>query len=397
MEVHVLSGDVGRRGDEERRGLVADLANGEVQHARRGGDAIATRIVGERGDPRLEDADDHESEPRARQRVVDRSHDHGGVGRPGKGRLLCTGASNDAAEDSEEENKGARRAPHGWKVYTPRGGRIAPRGPALPRAARPHYSGSVSKPSLRLLVAVHDVAPANARRLEVLYHLLDELGVRRYALLVVPNWHGSWPLVEYPDFVAQLRERAANGAEILLHGWRHDEVGLPRSLAHRLRTVGRTDREGEFASLTPVEAAARIARGLAALRCAGLEPLGFVPPAWLAGPTLPRVVREEGLTFTEDAHAVVALNGQGQRIAAPATCWSTRRSWRAAGSVVVASLRLRLERARPLVRVALHPPDADVPAVLASCRRTLVALLERRRLTTYRELLLEERSRVAAR
>ncbi|PYO80574.1 MAG: hypothetical protein DMD67_00200 [Gemmatimonadetes bacterium] len=359
---------------------------------------MATRIVGERGDPRLEDADDDESEPRARQRVVDRSHDHGGVGRPRKGRLLCTGASNDAAEDGEEDNKGARWAPHEWESIPAawRGDR-ATRPSSLPRAARPHYSGSVSKPSLRLLVAVHDVTPAHARRLEVLYHLLDELGVRRYALLVVPNWHGSWPLVEYPDFVAQLRERAANGAEILLHGWRHDEVGLPRSLAHRLRTFGRTDREGEFASLTPVEAAARIARGLAALRGAGLEPLGFVPPAWLAGPTLPRVVREEGLTFTEDAHAVVALNGQGQRIAAPATCWSTRRSWRAAGSVVVASLRLRLERARPLVRVALHPPDADVPAVLASCRRTLVALLERRRLTTYRELLLEERSRVAAR
>ena len=241
--------------------------------------------------------------------------------------------------------------------------------------------------ALRLLVAVHDVTPAHARRLEVLYRLLDELGVRRYALLVVPNWHGAWPLAGYPEFAGQLRERAASGVEILLHGLRHDEVGLPRPLAHRLRTFGHTDREGEFASLAPVEASARIARGVAALRDAGLEPLGFVPPAWLARPTLARVVQEEGLRLTEDARAVVVLNGEARRMAAPATCWSTRRRWRAAGSVLVAALRLRLERTRPLVRVALHPPDADVPAVLASCRRTLSELLARRRVTTYREIV----------
>src|SRR5207244_3642084 len=70
MEVHVLSGDVGRRGDEERRGLVADLANGEVQHARRGRDAIATRIVGDRGDPRPDDADDQQSAPRRAATLV---------------------------------------------------------------------------------------------------------------------------------------------------------------------------------------------------------------------------------------------------------------------------------------------------------------------------------------
>ena len=250
--------------------------------------------------------------------------------------------------------------------------------------------------SLRLLVAVHDVTPAHARRLEVLYQLLDELGVRRYALLVVPNWHGAWPLAEHPEFSGRLHERAASGAEILLHGLRHDEVGLPRSLAHRLRTFGRTDHEGEFASLTPVEAAARVARGLAALRGVGLEPLGFVPPAWLAGPTLPRILREEGLAFTEDARAIVVLNGEVRRIAAPATCWSTRRRWRAAGSVLVAALRLRLERTRPLVRVALHPSDAAGPAVLASCRRTLAALLAQRELTSYREVL-GERSSVGVR
>ena len=259
---------------------------------------------------------------------------------------------------------------------------------ALPRATQAHYSRSVTQGSLRLLVAVHDVTPAHARRLDVLYRLLDELGVRRYALLLVPDWHGAWPLGQYPQFTAQLRERAAMGVEIVLHGLRHDEVGLPRSLAHRMRTFGRTDHEGEFASLQPAEARVRIDQGLATLRASGLDAIGFVPPAWLGGPGLERMVRDAGLAFTEDTRGVVTL-AAGRRIGAPATCWSTRRAWRAAGSVLVAGLRLRLERARPLVRVALHPPDVESPAVLSSCRRTFGALLERRTVTDYRELLLE--------
>ena len=239
---------------------------------------------------------------------------------------------------------------------------------------------------------MHDVTPAHARRLDVLYRLLGELGVQRYALLVVPDWHGSWPLAQHAAFTTQLRARAATGVEIVLHGMRHDEVGLPRSLAHRLRTFGRTDREGEFASLAPAEARARIDRGLATLRASGLEPIGFVPPAWLGGSDLEHVVRDSGLAFTEDARDVVMLTN-GRRLRAPATCWSTRRAWRAAGSVVVAALRLQLERARPLVRVALHPPDAESPAVLESCRRTLGALLERRAVINYQQLLAAQSER----
>ncbi len=241
-------------------------------------------------------------------------------------------------------------------------------------------------PSRQLLVAIHDVTPAHERQLERLYHLLEECGVRRYALLVVPNWHGAWPLAEFPEFTAQLRERVARGAEMVLHGLRHDEAGLPRPLRHRIRTFGRTDREGEFASLAPSQAAARIAQGLATLRSCGLDPIGFVPPAWLLGPDLLRVVREAGLAFTESQGSVFAL-GEGRTIRAPTICWATRRTYLAVGSVVVATLRVRLERARPMLRVAFHPPDVDSPLVYASCRRTLEGLLRDRDVIGYEELL----------
>jgi uncharacterized protein len=238
--------------------------------------------------------------------------------------------------------------------------------------------------SKRLLVAVHDVTPAHEERLETLYRLLDEFPIHNYALLVVPNWHGAWPLERHPGFTVRLRERAGRGAAILLHGLRHDEVGQPRSFAHWARTVGRTDREGEFASLPPEEVRTRVALGLEILRGAGLDAIGFVPPAWLARPWLARLSRDAGLALTEDARALFV---DGRRVAAPATCWTTRSAWHRAGSAVVAAARLRLERNRPLVRLALHPHDAEWPRVLDSCRRTLWRLLDQREAIGYQELL----------
>ena len=112
--------------------------------------------------------------------------------------------------------------------------------------------------SRQLLVSVHDVTPAHERRIRRVFDMLAEFGVRRYALLVVPNWHGAWPLDRHPEFAEELRRRQAAGAEIFLHGLRHDEVGLKRSLVQQIRAAGRTAREGEFLSLSPPDAAQRI-------------------------------------------------------------------------------------------------------------------------------------------
>ena len=101
---------------------------------------------------------------------------------------------------------------------------------------------------MSLLVSIHDVTPALAGGVERLWARCAARNGRP-ALLVVPDWHGEWPLERYPEFVAWLRARAAEGAEIVLHGERHDEVGLPRGLADELRAWGRTAGEGEFLTL----------------------------------------------------------------------------------------------------------------------------------------------------
>src|SRR5690348_3472918 len=87
------------------------------------------------------------------------------------------------------------------QALTPRRNAVSPRPQTsrarhhhLPATPPLHYSRGVTATRSRVLVAVHDVTPAHAGRLDVLYRLLEEFGIRQYALLVVPDWHGAWPL-----------------------------------------------------------------------------------------------------------------------------------------------------------------------------------------------------------
>lgn len=233
----------------------------------------------------------------------------------------------------------------------------------------------------RVLVAIHDVAPAHAAAVHALWALCRAHAVTP-ALCVVPDWHGAWPLERHAAFVAWLHARAADGAEVLLHGLRHDETGRARGWRDQLRAAGRTAGEGEFLTLDRAAAGARIAAGAARLRALGLDPAGFVPPAWLMRPACVDAVADAGLACTEDARAVYLVRparpllGPATRaLRAPAWRWSTRTPLRAAGGLAAGAARwwARPER-RALLRVALHPGDADHAPTRRQAARTLARL-----------------------
>jgi len=242
----------------------------------------------------------------------------------------------------------------------------------------------MSRPAF--LVAVHDVTPAQEDRVARIIELLDRAGVAQYALLVVPQWHGAWDLAQHPDFVRLAKDRAAAGSEIFLHGLRHEERGIPRAWHHHLRAFGRTQGEGEFMALAPAEAGARMDRGIEILRRAGLDPVGFVPPAWLHGRDWPRLLRERRLALTESSWAVFDVMA-GRRLRASAFCWSTQPRWHQPAGALIAAARLRVQARSPLLRVAIHPPDVDAPPIRDSVRRVLDALLARRAAVSYRAVL----------
>jgi predicted deacetylase len=188
-----------------------------------------------------------------------------------------------------------------------------------------------------------------------LWEICDARALRP-ALLVVPNWHGDWPLEDHPGFIDWCRECAAHGADVFLHGERHDEVGLRRGWADEWRALGRTDREGEFLTLDADGARARIERGVTRLRDLGLRPIGFVAPAWLSRNDCRRAVSDAGLALSEDERAIY-LHQRGMRLESPVLRWSARKPWRAHASSAVAWLDSWRHRHHWLVRIALHPQD----------------------------------------
>lgn len=233
---------------------------------------------------------------------------------------------------------------------------------------------------MKLLVSIHDVTPVHAHAVHWLWDVCARRGITP-ALLVVPSWHGGWRIEEHPHFTAWLRDAQALGAEIFLHGERHDEFGAPRGWRDELRAVGRTDAEGEFLSLEHTAARNRIARGLQRLRAVGLRPVGFVAPAWLARPGCHDVVAALGLHYSEDV-SFIYLHGSGRRIRAPVVRWSARNALRARISVAVAAVVSSLARSSS-VRVALHPADLTSARVRDSVLRTLDRFLARARPASY--------------
>lgn len=218
----------------------------------------------------------------------------------------------------------------------------------------------------RVLASIHDVAPPHALAVQRLWQASREAGFTP-ALFVVPNWHGQWPLAQADAFVEWIRERAAEGAEIFLHGERHDEVGTRRTLRDQWRAVGRTAAEGEFLTLDRWAARTRIRRGVLYLWALGLRPVGFVPPAWLAHEVTHDVVRETGLAFSEDVGHVYVHDGErSTAIAAPAVRWSGRSSLRAHLSRVAVSWHRFNASRTPIIRLALHPQDLAHPVTTRS-------------------------------
>jgi predicted deacetylase len=166
--------------------------------------------------------------------------------------------------------------------------------------------------SPKVHVSLHDVSPAFAEEVDMALELAAEHGVRP-ALLVVPNFHETWPLLEHPSFVQRLQRLAGDGHEVYLHGLSHKSrarmlpalasQGLSDRLLWYFAQHGASNHEAEFSDLLPEEAAARLADGERVLAGAGLRIAGFVPPAWSMRPWLLPMLAERGYRFCEDTRA----------------------------------------------------------------------------------------------
>lgn len=239
--------------------------------------------------------------------------------------------------------------------------------------------GTARRPKL-LLPSIHDVGPRFEAEVDALAdRLARHLDGPRFAMLVVPDHWGEAPLAAAPRFAAKLRGWADAGVEMFLHGWSHRDETPPRGRAAGLKARHLTAGEGEFLSIDRVEAARRLRAGRAVVEDAIGRPVaGFVAPAWLYGVGARAALAEERFAVAED-HFRVWRPIDGATLArGPVISWASRSRARIASSLAFAAVARVALRPLPVVRIAVHPGDTRIPALLASIDRTISAFADRR-------------------
>jgi uncharacterized protein len=225
---------------------------------------------------------------------------------------------------------------------------------------------------MRFLLAIHDVWPGNFPLVAGYLARLRSLGARRIALLAVPAYHGAPPMDGNPEFISWMREEAALGTELFLHGYHHlmrelcegepgegpgkTPSGARRSAWGRFVNRRLVEREAEFCGLPRADRSRIFAAGLDAWRRTGLPLSGFVAPTWHGAP--PReVMRDAGLGLWETRFRLMHLPS-GRAAFVPPLAWgrskATGETSLTGGKAWLAALA-RL----PLVKVALHPGDLE--------------------------------------
>jgi predicted deacetylase len=238
---------------------------------------------------------------------------------------------------------------------------------------------ATERPGRVLLASIHDVGPRFESEVDRLVARLEShVGAGRYAMLVVPDHWGEAPLTAAPAFAAKLRRWADSGVEMFLHGWSHrDDSGHEGAAAWKARHM--TAGEGEFLGLDRAEAVRRLRAGRAVVEDAIGRPVaGFIAPAWLYGPGALAAVAAEGFALAEDHMKVWNPADGGVLARGPVITWASRSRARIRSSLAFAALaRFALQPLRT-VRVAVHPGDAHVPALLRSIDATFAAFGGRR-------------------
>ncbi len=255
-----------------------------------------------------------------------------------------------------------------------------------------------------IAVAIHDIEPATFERCALIRDWLDDHGVDRVTLLVIPA-RDLHPLAERsPEMVSWLIERERDGDAIAQHGFQHLRSMPARGPYQALRALG-ADRETEFLGLDAHETRRAVDAGRRVLKLAGIEPRGFVAPGYAYTPALRQTLGERfhwwaallGLHRAQPARAWAAAGGEraapGQRPAGA----GARRDLLGPPIALSSSGRLRralspaLLRAGALVsggtlRLDLHPSDLEDPNHMLALEWVLRRAARAREAVTYEQL-----------
>jgi|SRR5271154_3227442 len=243
-----------------------------------------------------------------------------------------------------------------------------------------------------IAVALHGIEPATFEPCALIRDWLEDHGVDRVTLLVIPA-RDLHPIGERsPEMVRWLSERRYAGDSIAQHGFQHTRTrrdASPRQLLARLRG----HRLGEFVGLDAEETRRAVHAGWRVLKLAGIEPDGFVAPAYAYTSALREAlaIKFRWWAGLLQVHRAPSQLGAGER-ERPAHSGRLAPAWSLATAGPLSRLLSPpLMRAGSLLpattlRLDLHPADLLHPRHMMALEWVLKRAGPRRRAVTYREL-----------
>lgn len=237
-----------------------------------------------------------------------------------------------------------------------------------------------------IAVALHDIEPATFERCALIRDWLSDHGVNRVTLLVIPA-RDLHPLGERsPGMTQWLSERRRAGDSIAQHGFQHERTRRAgRSPLGALRAPTRT---GEFIGLDTKETQRAVNAGWRVLKLAGIEPDGFVAPAYAYTPALRQALPDRFRWWADllgvhrrphDAH------GDCGHLLAPA--WGMGTAGRLQRTLSPALIRAGGLLSGETLRLDLRPADLQHPRHMIALERVLHRAARQRDAVTYDELL----------
>lgn len=220
-----------------------------------------------------------------------------------------------------------------------------------------------------LAVALHDVEPATFERCALIRDWLDDIGVERVTLLVIPAPQLHPFPARSPALANWLLDRVDAGDAVAQHGLQHR-----RTRSRPLRGVA-----AEYPGLDAATTVASVEAGRNVLTAAGLEPRGFVAPGYAYTGAL-----RAHLAARFDWWATLLTLRGAAPARTPALCFGTSGPLKRAVSPVL--VRAGGALAGRVLRLDLHPADFDHPRHVLALERVLLRARDRTPVT-YDDLL----------
>jgi predicted deacetylase len=251
------------------------------------------------------------------------------------------------------------------------------------------------QPEGSIAVALHDIEPATFERCALIRDWLDDHGVDRVTLLVIPA-RDLHPLGERcPPMIDWLAERRRRGDSIAQHGFQHEQLRRTAWSQRILAPATGRRRGAEFVGLDCTETRRAVEAGWRVLKLAGVEPDGFVAPAYAytralrttlsAGAALGSIRFRWWAGLLRLHRALTGRDaGDTGQLLAPAWDLGGEGAFRRA--LAPSLIRAGSLMQTRTLRLDLHPADLDRPRHMMALERVLSQAEGKRRAITYDEL-----------